>query len=390
VNPSRIFRIVFDLQHPAHVNFFRKAIEVLVSEGHRVEVTVLRRGKLPAIAQRELSGLVPVTPIGRHRGTTWSILWEANVMKFVTLIGYVFSKKPDIGLSVGSFTLGAAMKLRGKPNIQFDDDPERPKNVALEQLTATEVYFPPITHQRGNIRTYNALKEWAYLSPTYFKPNADAVRRAGLEPGAYIFVREVSTGSLNYQGQAAGAVASFAKDFPEGVPVVLSLEDKPTRPAYPEHWQMIQEPVEDIHSILYYARAVVSSGDSMAREGAMLGVPALYVGFREMAANALLERESILFKAEPQDAAPVLAKLVDRTQPNLPTQAGLRDKLLHEWIDVSAFILNRIRTLLGIPSPIQLPNTPPSNQATKPLETHQTSPNHTTTQPQTLQSAPTP
>ena len=61
---------------------------------------------------------------------------------------------------------------------------------------------------------------------------------------------------------------------------MLSLEDKSTKERYPEDWILLEEPVEGIHSLIYYSCALISSGDSMAREAALLGVPSYYLGIR--------------------------------------------------------------------------------------------------------------
>ena len=336
--------VVFDMMHPAHINFFKNVMRRLHTEGYDVRLVGLQRGKVPAILQRELPEF-PLTLIGRHRGTTFSILWEANVMKFAKLLSYVVRNRPAVGVSVGSFTLGAAMSLLRKPNIQFDDDPERPKNVALEKLTATAVFFPPIIEPHANVYTYNALKEWAYLSPDYFSPDPGIPATQGVVAGNYIFVREVDTGSLNYQGQAAGLIASISAQFPEGVPVLLSLENKSTRADYPAHWTLLQEPVKDIHSLLFYAKAVVSSGDSMAREGAMLGVPAIYCGIREMKANELLMREHILHKHAAAAVPQALATLIANPNP-AAAQTELRNRLRAQWTDVNRFVYDAIMAAL--------------------------------------------
>ena len=37
-----------------------------------------------------------------------------------------------------------------------------------------------------------------------------------------------------------------------------------------------------MHTLLYYAKCVISSGDTVAREAALLGTPAIYIGGRDM------------------------------------------------------------------------------------------------------------
>lgn len=333
-------KIVVDIAHPAHVNFFKNALQTLAGEGHEVIITGLRRGKLPRILESEL-GQFPIYYVGRHRGTKYSIIVEANLLKAVRLFWLMLKKRPDFGLSVGSFTLGGVLKLLGKPNVQFDDDPERKVNVFLEKLTSTRLFFPPIITPHQNVATMQALKEWAYLSPRYFRADTDELSSYGLFPKQYVFVREVSTGSLNYLDQTANTVASFAQQFPEQYPVLLSLEDKRAAKAYPAHWITLQEPVSDIHSLLYHSRLVVSSGDSMAREGALLGVPSLYVGMRDMKANNLLKDRNMLFQRSATDA-PEWIRRVIAGEEDLPDQQSFRKTLSTTWDDITRLIVDQV------------------------------------------------
>ena len=332
--------IIVDIAHPAHVNFFKGALKRLKQEGHEVIITALRRGKLPRIVENELSEY-PIHYVGRHRGSTFSIIVEANLLKFFRLFWLVIRKKADFGLSVGSFNLGAALTLMGKPNLQFDDDPERKMNVMLEKLTSTRLYFPPIVEPHDNVENMRALKEWAYLSPTYFQPQSEVLNGYGVLPRKYIFVREVSSGSLNYQSQDAHTVASFAEQFPTGYPVILSLEDKEHRHLYPQDWLLLQEPVADIHSVLYYSSLVVSSGDSMAREGALLGVPSIYVGVREMKANLLMIERKMLFKLSAKETASRIPHLIGNGQQQ-KKQAIFRENLRREWDDITDFVMQSV------------------------------------------------
>ena len=336
-------RIIVDIAHPAHVNFFKNALQTLSEQGHEIIITGLRRGKLPRILEQELSQY-PIEYVGRHRGTKWSIIVEANILKFFRLFWLVWRQRGDFGLSVGSFTLGASLKILGKPNVQFDDDPERTMNVRLEKWTSTRLFFPPVIAPHENVVTMNALKEWAYLSPRYFTPSQAILEQYDLRAHGYIFVREVSSGSLNYTDQASGTIASFADQFPKDYPVVLSLEDKHTRASYPADWILLQEPVSDIHSLLYYSRLIVSSGDSMAREGAMLGVPSMYVGIREMKANALMIQEGMLFKRLPQNAPAWIKQIINR-EVKVSDQTVFRDKLMAQWDDITEFIVQQVRLL---------------------------------------------
>lgn len=336
-------RILFDLAHPAHVNFFKNVIcRLNSSKEYEVFVTCLKRGKLPLIVKDELEGL-DITYIGKHRGTFYSIIVEANLIKFIKLLLFIFNKRIDFGISVGSFTLGAALKFKNKPNIQFDDDPESKQNIFFEKLTATKIITPPvISRPSKKFKIFNALKEWAYLSPKYFTPDKSVLKDYGLTAKKYIFIREVSTGSLNYTNQDDNIVLSFANNITSNIPVILSLEDKTVKEKYPAYWKILQEPVKDIHSIIYYSKAVISSGDSMAREGAMLGVPSIYCGIRKMAANKVMIDKGMLFHKNVKDITHLVKRIINNDI-KIEEQDKFRKKLKDEWVDVTEFIIRQIK-----------------------------------------------
>ena len=92
---------------------------------------------------------------------------------------------------------------------------------------------------------------------------------------------------------------------------------------------------------MFYSKAVISSGDSMAREGAMLGVPSIYCGKRNMKANDLLIKKNILFKKIPEDIVPFLI-LILKDSINIKSQSEIREGLLYEWNDVTQFIVDEV------------------------------------------------
>ena len=336
--------IVIDIAHPAHVNFFKHTAKRLVSEEHNVNIICLNRGKLSMIVEKEFPGF-HIEVIGNHRGSKFSVIVDANIKRFFQLIRSIRYLNVDVGIGVGSFNFGGVLKLLNKPNIQFDDDPERGLNTILEKLTATKLFFPPIIESYGNVSNFNALKEWAYLSPYYFTPDPKILNEYGLKEKEYIFIREISTGSLNYTNQKANILASISKEFDKNMKVLLSLENKKKLGYYPDNWILLEEPVNDIHSILYYSKCVISSGDSMAREGGLLGVPSVYCGFREMKANKILEDKNILFHLNPIDVASFVNRVYNDDSYSLD-QELFRNELLHEWIDVNQFIYDEVLKII--------------------------------------------
>lgn len=334
-------KVVVDIMHIPHINFLKNAIKELVNRGIEVDVICLDRGKNVLIAKEELKN-VTVTKIGVHKGSFMSIIFQANVFRFFKIFNYLLHNKYDKGLSVGGFLLGFALKVLGKPNLQFYDDPENKKNKFFQKITANKLLYPGFYKEKG-IENFNALKEWAYLSPKYFHPDINCLREYELNEKQYIFVREVRY-TTNYAGQSADLISTIAEKFPKHMKVVLSLENKEKMDYYPKSWIILKEPVSDIHSLMYYSKVVVSSGDSMTREGAMMGVPSIYCGVREMAANRVMEEKKTLFQIDVQKVPTFINEiLLDEIQ--IPNQIEFRNTLLNDWDDVTEVILSNILSL---------------------------------------------
>jgi predicted glycosyltransferase len=336
-------KIIFDIMHPAHLNFFKNSIFRLAAKGHVVKIIVLNRGRVPSIVKKELKGF-DIEVIGLHTGSKYSIIFQANLFRIIKLMKTVLAFSPQVGFSVGSFVLGFNMKILNKKNYQFDDDPERKANVFLEKLTSTRLFFPKIYESNSKkITQLNTLKEWSYLSPKYFRNNLAVLKSFGIKPKTYIFVREISTGSLNYKNQRPNLISEFASELDENYRVIFSLENKSDRHLYPESWILLQEPVADIHSLMYNSSLIISSGDSMAREGAMLGVPSIYCGERIMKANKVLQDKKMLLHLTKD--IPVVANRLLTLPASLKTQDVIREELLLEWIDVNDLIISLVEDI---------------------------------------------
>ncbi|HOH98071.1 MAG TPA: DUF354 domain-containing protein [Candidatus Cloacimonadota bacterium] len=333
--------LIIDIGHPAQLNFLKIAIERLALK-HTVFVSYLNRGKLPVIMRRELSKFTLVQ-VGEHRGSLYSILVHANFLRLLEFMRFIIMNRIDLGIN-GGVPLGLALKFLGRKHIQFDDDIERKLTIFLEIITSDKlIVFPDyqVTHisrKWKNLQFVHSLKEWAYLSPAYYKPDSSIPQAYGLTPGSYIFLREVSNKTVNYMGHESGLICKYQQTIDSlQLKVILSLEDKSTQEQYPENWTILQEPVDDIHSLMYFSRYVISSGDSMAREGAMLGVVSIYCGFRDMIANRYIQEFGLLFwvKSEPDMDVVFSNKLIH-------DQEAYRRGLLESWIDVNDLIVSTI------------------------------------------------
>ena len=336
--------IWIDIAHVPQLNFYIPFIKELSNRGYHVYVTVLGRGKLPVIAQKELQfPNVDVKVIGKHRMKKWSVYIEANLLRIPMLLFWTIGKKIDVAFC-NHHQASIIARILGIPGYAFGDDPEV-KVYPLFVKAATQSHmliYEDTTN--GKIlpkdKVMPCLKEWAYLNPRTFVPKVEVLEKYGVKPKEYMFLREVSVGTINYAGQASGAILGIKDMIPTDMRVLFSLEEKKRRGEYPADWILLQEPIEDIHSLIYYAAGLVSSGDSMAREAALLGVPSYYLGIRySMPANAAASKVASLQNQKTESFERWIASLPTDPKECAKKQRELREHIDGEFVDINAYML---------------------------------------------------
>lgn len=332
-------KILIDIYHIPQFNFFKNVILSLNPEN--VDLSCVKRGRLVEIIQHECPNynLTVLGDYKKNKGKI-SLVFKIIIPRIIRLFKLMKQNKYNLVLAAGPFQTNLVAKLLGMPNISVIDDPRRIL-FSIIKLSADEILVPPFMDSKDKIKSFNALKEWAYLSPKYFKPNPDALTTYGLEKKRYIFLREVSTKSVNYSSQKEGIILSISNKFSDEYNVVLSLEEKKNKNKYPSEWIILEEPVDDIYSLMYYSKILISSGDSMAREGAMLGVPSIYCGIRSMPANDLIIKKNVLFKIEPEKISEFMKDIIYGAI-EIKGQEEFRKELLESWDDPAEIILNKI------------------------------------------------
>ncbi len=333
-------RIHFDITHGAHANFFKNLVPMLSSSGHDVRVTVLQRGRLPDIV-RELYK-VPVTVIGQYCTGLLTMAVRTGLVRSISLARYFSHFPPDILVGVACFQPALLARFMSTVSIGLYDDPEHPMGFKLTRLFCNRFLAPECVSQSAKgIISFKGLKEWAYLSPEYFKPDSSILNRYGVKPGEYIFIRSIDPSSLNYRGQADPILELYRTGL-ETSKVLLSLERKDMRPLF-TRWSILEEPVGDIHSLMYFSKAVISSGDSMAREGSQLGVRSFYCGNREMMANReLIEKGFMTHETNIDQLCELVSGIEPRSQEE---QRARRRSLASIWDDPNKLLFNLIQSV---------------------------------------------
>ncbi len=332
--------VVIDITHYPHVNFYKQAIKSLKEGNMKVYIILRSRGNLVPIFKKECPN-VPYIVIGEHKKTMFSKM-IAIVERDIAFLKYLSKIDFNVGTGFGSINIAHTTRFFGKPSILFGDDIEYKLSHYGGHYLATKDVRPKCVPAQGkNLLKYQGFKELAYLHPNHFKPNKDALNPYNLKPYEYVFIREVSSASLNYRGAEMGKLSRILGYLKEkDLKIFLSVEDKSLIDLFRDHCIILKEPVEDIHSLLHFAAFTVSSGDSMARESCLVGTPAIYTGGRNMAINTELIKRSCMFKVEEEKSIEETIDYIINNDIRKEVEAKINRTIKEEWVDTTQVILD--------------------------------------------------
>ncbi|MBT4513006.1 MAG: DUF354 domain-containing protein [Chloroflexi bacterium] len=334
-------RSVFvDITHMPHVNFFKNAIKILRGMDIGIELGVRPRAALVDIVRTEYPDL-PLILCGKHRASLIANMLDM-LRRDISLMAHLRKSEFDVATCIGGFNGSHVAYARRKPSVVFSDDVETKLANYPYECIATYIVRPAFTRSKGKrILTYNGFKELAYLHPNYFVPNRHVLDKYNVQPGEYVFIREVSNTTINYRHLQEGSLVDICPSLKQmGFKIILSLENKALRPQFENECIILEEPVNDIHSVLHYAALAICSGDSMAREACLVGTPAIYTGGRVMSINSGLLKKGCFFAASgEQQILDIVGSILSNSLKE-KTQRTISEAIETEWVDTTEVIVN--------------------------------------------------
>ena len=267
-------RIVVDINHPAHVHFFKNFIWEMKERGHQVVVAASQKDLAYTLLQKYGFTYIPLGCYGN------SLFKKLVNLPLLDLKMYNVLKKmnPDILVGIGSIRAAHASLLLKKPCVSFEDTEHATEQIRLYLPFAASVCTPSC--YRGDIGPkqvrYNGYHELAYLHPNRFTPNPAVLAELGLAEGdPFIIVRFASWQASHDVGQhGIRDKVGLVKALEEYGRVLITSEG--ALPAELQEYQIRVSP-EKLHDLLYYATLYVGEGATTASECAVLGTHAIYV-----------------------------------------------------------------------------------------------------------------
>lgn len=337
--------ILFDFQHPVDINFFKKSILILKKQNHNIFLTFRPRGNLEKILKYELPGF-PTFAFGKHGKNLISKLIY-NFLREIELLNFYRIHNIKLTCGFGPLTT-ISSKIYGIPSLAFEDDFEYKINFYYAKLFATRHIMPSIFPTRGkNVFHYKGFKELAYLHPDYYSPDISILKEYNLSENEYVFIREVSAVSLNYQNKKSHLIEIIEIIQSHGLEIVLSIEDKSVKNHLQKNCIILEEPVKDINSLLAFAAITITSGDTMARESSLLGTLTIYTGNRDMLIHKIFYDIGIMYNELSVSSIAKRLSSVLKIKKDIYLKFKIDEMIKNNWDNTTEIILNNIYDFLN-------------------------------------------
>lgn len=359
-------RFLIEAHHPAHIHFFKNAIQIWRDRGD--EVLLIGRDR---DVMRQLLAAYPWIPSRIVSSTSGDNRFPVREMlrRQAAVARAIIGSKPDLVLSLmGSYTQAA--RLLRVPNIIFTDSEFQSFNHRIAHPFATYIYTPrcfwkPLGPKQ---RRYAGYHELAFLHPRRFTPKREVLARLSsnqgplgapapaesgpVRAGEYVVIRTSAWNTLHDIGQSGLGAALDA--LMDEVLRRYSVYVVPEGGRLDPRWERYRLPVapHEYHDVLAFARLVITEGASTASEAACLGVPAVYVNTTR---RGYLEDQEQRYQLVYNFTDPVLALRKVRellaAPPDAATLQAARSRLVSDHVDVTEYVVAEMDELVKTGSP---------------------------------------
>ncbi len=337
-------KILIDINHPAHVHFFRNPIKILTDQGHQVMVT--SRDKEMAIELLEELG-IQNKKLSSLGGGGLISLGKELVLRNFALLKVMREFRPDRMAAIGGTSIAQVGFFSRTPSLVFYDT----ENAKLQNSITYpfcscvlvprcyEAWLPKTRHVR-----YAGYHELSYLHPKYFKPSSQIAQANGIKPEQNnYFVRIVSwqaNHDVGEKGWTPEILSGLIRQLQKSGNVLISSERSLPQEFTP---YLYKGKVSEVHHVLAFCRLFIGESATMASECAVLGVPAIYAAETGRGYTNEQEQRYGLVKNIFSVKGPLIEQSVDELLSiDKKILESRHSRLLDETIDVAKFIADSI------------------------------------------------
>ena len=345
-------KILIDINHPAHVHFFRNPIVLLRERG--CELMVTSRNKEVAVPLLDELKIGHVVLSSQKSGGGLMALGKELVQRDLALHKVVRRFKPDAMAAIGGTFIAHVGWFARIPSLVFYDTENAKLQNAITYPFAARVIVPRCYQTWTPKRTirYAGYHELSYLHPDRFLADAAIARENGFDPECdNFFIRTVSWQANHDVGESGWneKLLTTATEYLSRLGKVHISSEAPLPPSLARF--SYRGRVSAVHHLMAHCRLFIGESATMASECAVLGVPAIYAAHTGRGYTDEQEARYGLVVNIRDLRWQGLKEQIDRTLavPKAEWQAR-RGKLLNDTVDVAAFVAETIErsALAGI------------------------------------------
>jgi predicted glycosyltransferase len=339
-------KILIDINHPAHVHYFRNFYKIMTHNQHSV-LFVSRNKEI----EHKLLALYNISFIDRGKGKNGK-LGKFLYMLYADLkiLQIAMKFKPDVFLNFLHPYPSQVAKLLGKASLVFSDTEHAILHHKLTIPYTTKVFTPAcykIDLGQNHVR-FNSYMELAYLHPNYFKADPSILNILNVnDSDKFVIIRFVSWTAVHdfgHSGMSKDNKRKAVLELSKLAKVFISSEGE-----LPEDLEKlrINIPYHKMHDALSYSSLFFGESGTMASEAAVLGIPAIFINSNQL--GYLEEQESkyglvFNFRDTLQDQDMAIQKALEIIQDENGKEKyhKKREKLLSDCIDTTEFMVSEV------------------------------------------------
>ena len=273
-------KILIDINHPAHVHYFRNFIKLMEAKGH--QFCVINRDSKMINQLLDIYGIEHTTRNKRpeKKGTIASLMNLLRMIIWCIRKSLVFH--PDLYMGFGSSACAVTSCLFRKPSILIDDTEHNAMNHKIYMPACSAVltpfYFKKDLGNKDKQIHFNAYVEQLYLHSAYYHKDTGVLEELNVKPKEYVIVRYIAYDA--HHDMKAKPISDNIKkqivtELATRYRVFVSLEKSVNDSFYDDYVLKISP--EKMHDLEANAKFMVAEGATMASESFVLGVPYLYL-----------------------------------------------------------------------------------------------------------------
>jgi len=336
-------RFLIEINHPAHVHYYRNLANDLQARGHNIYWVVKDNDICKKLM--DFYGLSYTI----LKGKPDNLIGKALMQLYYDYKLIAISKTRNINIALGtSISATHLSKIIKVKSFFFEDDDDEviPLSVKIGHPFATHLLSPDCLkgkQKRKDVIYYPGYHELAYLHPKRFIPNPDVLQEFGIELYDNVFLVRFNVFKAHHDVGINGLSLDQKLQLIERLKPHGKIFITTERNIEPElkEFQLIINP-EKIHSLMAYSTVFISESQTMTSEAAVLGVPSLRCNSFAGRLSTLEELEhkyGLTYAYQPTDFNKMLDKLDDfLSMPDLREEWQKRMRImLEDKIDVTSF-----------------------------------------------------